>query len=162
MIPIFIEKSCSKTLAIFLGMFMLSFTSTDKQGTIKIHYTGEIPQVVFAMDHIKEAFSSKGIKMLALHEDEEAALTVNMIIDPELGFEAYWTDQKAVAFWEQYAETANKQYLPQLYARTQELNWDALLDDVKKDVDIARDAKPGESIEIIHDNILWEIKSRIY
>ncbi len=68
--------------------------------------------------------------------------------------------QKAVGSWERYAETANALYHPQLYARTQELNWDALLDQVKKDVDIARTAQPGESIEILYDNILWERDTR--
>ena len=68
--------------------------------------------------------------------------------------------RKAVGYWEQYAETANAQYLPQLYARTQELNWDTLLEFVKKDVDIARTAVQGESIEILHDNILWKRDTR--
>ena len=68
--------------------------------------------------------------------------------------------QKAIGYWEQYAETANAQYHPQLYARTQELNWDALLEFVKKDVDIARTAEQGESIDILHDNILWKRDTR--
>ncbi len=83
----------NRTLAIFLAMLMLSCTSADKPGTVKIHYNGEIPQVLFAIDHIKEACRSKGIKMLALHDEEEAALKVYMIIEPELGFEAYRVDQ---------------------------------------------------------------------
>jgi hypothetical protein len=48
---------------------------------------------------------------------------------------------RALAYWQSYAEIAARQYRPQLLARTRELDWMKLLEDVKKDVEIARAAK---------------------
>jgi hypothetical protein len=62
----------------------------------------------------------------------------------------------AVELWKDYAAAANAQYLPQLFARTRTLDWDAQLENVKKDVEIARSAKQGEDIEIKHNSILWK------
>jgi len=47
----------------------------------------------------------------------------------------------AVMHWKFYTAIAARQYRPQLLARTRELDWTRLLDDVKKDVEIARAAK---------------------
>jgi len=51
---------------------------------------------------------------------------------------------EAQEHWTNYAEVASKLYRPQLLARTRELDWIKLLDDVKKDVDIARRARETE------------------
>ena len=63
--------------------------------------------------------------------------------------------EQAVTMWQDYALVSDSLYFPQLFARTRKLDWDALLEDVRRDVDIARHARPGESIEIEFDNILW-------
>lgn len=49
--------------------------------------------------------------------------------------------QAAVDGWTSYARVAAAQYKPQLLARTRELDWWALLEDVKKDVTIAEHAR---------------------
>ncbi len=67
--------------------------------------------------------------------------------------------QDGVEFWIQYAEIANSLYHPQLFARTSMLNWDAVLEHVRKDVEIAQTSMYGENIEIIYDNILWNRNS---
>lgn len=64
--------------------------------------------------------------------------------------------EEAVGMWEKYAATANSQYHPQLFARTRTLDWDVELENVKKDVEIARTARHGEEIEIKINNILWK------
>ena len=46
---------------------------------------------------------------------------------------------EAQKHWENYAAVAGKQYKPQLLARTRVLDWMKILDDVKKDVEIARE-----------------------
>ena len=67
--------------------------------------------------------------------------------------------QQGVDMWAQYAEVANMLYNPQLFARTRLLDWDAELEHVRKDVEIARTAEQGEDIEIVHNNILWKRNS---
>ena len=49
--------------------------------------------------------------------------------------------ERAVQHWEAYAKVATSQYRPQLLARTRDLDWLRLLEDVKQDVEIARSAK---------------------
>ena len=44
----------------------------------------------------------------------------------------------AVEHWRRYAKLATGLYRPQLLARTRRLDWNALLADVRKDVEIAR------------------------
>ena len=51
--------------------------------------------------------------------------------------------QEAVGHWQRYAEVAGGMYRPQLLARTRRLDWREALDDVKRDVEIAR----GASVE---------------
>ena len=48
--------------------------------------------------------------------------------------------EAAVGHWRKYAETATRQYRPQLLARTGRLDWTALLENVRADVDLARSA----------------------
>ena len=64
--------------------------------------------------------------------------------------------EQAVNYWVAYAKIANTYYHPQLYARTQMLNWDEMLEFVKKDVDIAREAKHGDRVKVEDDNFLWD------
>ncbi len=47
----------------------------------------------------------------------------------------------AAAHWQRYAQLASSLYRPQLLARTRRTDWMRLLDEAKKDVDIARPAK---------------------
>ncbi len=49
--------------------------------------------------------------------------------------------EEAVAYWQLYAKVATRQYRPQLLARTRVLDWEALAEEVKKDVAIARSAE---------------------
>jgi hypothetical protein len=44
----------------------------------------------------------------------------------------------AAGHWERYARAASKLYRPQLLARTRRTDWRKLLDEVRKDVEIAR------------------------
>lgn len=63
--------------------------------------------------------------------------------------------EKAVSSWTDYARVSGQLYTPQLYARTQQLDWFRVLEWVKKDVDIAREAKPGQEVKVSDDNRLW-------
>ncbi len=67
--------------------------------------------------------------------------------------------EQAVSMWEKYAHAASSLYSPQLFARTRTLDWDALLEEVKGDVEIARDAEHGQEVRIEYDNILWSRNS---
>jgi hypothetical protein len=64
--------------------------------------------------------------------------------------------EQAVESWKNYAKTATTYYKPQLLARTQMLDWDALTEFVKEDVNIAKKAIKGEPVEVSGTNILWE------
>lgn len=64
--------------------------------------------------------------------------------------------EKAVNAWLNYAKAASAQYKPQLFARTRELDWDSLTENVKQDVNIARNAKKGEPYTVSGNNKLWE------
>ncbi|MDB4925002.1 glycoside hydrolase family 20 zincin-like fold domain-containing protein [Mucilaginibacter sp.] len=61
-----------------------------------------------------------------------------------------------VAAWINYANAASAQYKPQLFARTQNLDWNALTDLVKQDVNIAKSAQKGEPVAVAASNKLWE------
>ena len=64
--------------------------------------------------------------------------------------------EEALEMWKKYASVAGSSYKPQLFARTRTLDWYALTAEVEHDIEIARNAKFGESIEIVYDNRLWE------
>ncbi len=51
---------------------------------------------------------------------------------------------EAQRHWENYASVAAKLYKPQLLARTRVLDWMKILDEVKSDVEIARQSKPKD------------------
>jgi hypothetical protein len=48
--------------------------------------------------------------------------------------------EEAVTHWQAYAAAATRNYRPQLLARTRDLDWNRLLEDVKRDVALARSA----------------------
>ncbi len=58
--------------------------------------------------------------------------------------------------WINYAAAASAQYKPQLFARTQYLDWNAETDLVKQDVNIAKNAQKGEPVAVAASNKLWE------
>jgi hypothetical protein len=64
--------------------------------------------------------------------------------------------EQAIGSWESYAKTATIYYKPQLLARTQMLDWVALTEFVREDVNIAKKAKKGEPIGVSGTNKLWE------
>jgi hypothetical protein len=65
-----------------------------------------------------------------------------------------------VKSWVDYGKAASAQYKPQLFARTQLLDWDALTAEVKRDVSIAQNAKKGEPVGVGESNKLWEIDKK--
>jgi hypothetical protein len=65
-----------------------------------------------------------------------------------------------VKSWTDYANASSAQYKPQLFARTQMLDWNALTADVKRDVTIAQNAKKGEPVGIAASNKLWEVDKK--
>ncbi|MDB5115155.1 MAG: hypothetical protein JWQ79_647 [Mucilaginibacter sp.] len=64
--------------------------------------------------------------------------------------------EAALSSWQNYAGAASAQYKPQLFARTQNLDWDALIPLVKQDITIARNAQKGEPVAVVASNKLWE------
>ncbi len=64
--------------------------------------------------------------------------------------------------WINYAAAASAQYKPQLFARTQYLDWNAETDLVKKDVNIAKNAQKGEPVAVAASNKLWEKDKKTY
>jgi hypothetical protein len=68
--------------------------------------------------------------------------------------------QAEVKSWVDYANAASAQYKPQLFARTQFLDWNAWTADVKKDVTIAQNAKKGDRVGIAASNKLWEVDKK--
>jgi hypothetical protein len=47
-----------------------------------------------------------------------------------------------LAAWSAYARAATANYHPQFLAKTRTIDWVRLTEDVRKDIAIARDAKP--------------------
>lgn len=50
--------------------------------------------------------------------------------------------EEAIVFWEMYAEISESNYHPQMLARTNMLDWKAILQFVKDDVEVAKNMKP--------------------
>lgn len=67
---------------------------------------------------------------------------------------------EAVKSWENYANTIDVIYHSQLLARTDYLDVKAILKDVKKDVEIAKNAKYGDEVSVKDYNLLWKRDSR--
>jgi len=84
-----------------------------------------------AMSYLGNYYASKilGAAHLHLYEksknEEDKTLAVRHLLE-------------AQKHWQSYAAVASKLYRPQLLARTRELDWWKIFDDVKKDVEIAR------------------------
>jgi len=68
--------------------------------------------------------------------------------------------EQALETWKEYAKVATTYYKPQLMARTQLLDWDALTDFVAEDINLAQAAKQGEPVAPSHSNVLWESDMR--
>ena len=90
-----------------------------------------------AMSHLGNYYASKILGAVHLHLFEKSK-------DQENKASAIQHLLEAQKHWENYAAVAGKQYNPQLLARTRVLDWMKILDDVKKDVDIARQSARKE------------------
>ncbi len=86
-----------------------------------------------AMAHLGDYYSAKirgAVELCAFRKSKDAArqgAAVRHLLEAE-------------KHWRNYAEAAASQYRPQLLARTRRLDWMRALDDVRRDVDIARTA----------------------
>jgi len=89
-----------------------------------------------AMSHLGNYYSSKILGAVELHLFEKSKNQENKTLAIQHLLEA----QK---HWANYASVASKHYRPQLLARTRVLDWTKILDDVKKDVEIARQSVSG-------------------
>ena len=63
--------------------------------------------------------------------------------------------EQALEVWKDYAKVATTYYKPQLMARTQMLDWDAITAFVVEDIEMARAAKEGEPVATSGTNVLW-------
>jgi hypothetical protein len=90
-----------------------------------------------AMSHLGNYYASKILGAVHLHLFEKSK-------DRENKASAIQHLLEAQKHWESYAAVAGKQYKPQLLARTRVLDWMKILDDVKKDVEIARQSARKE------------------
>jgi hypothetical protein len=84
-----------------------------------------------AMSHLGEYYCAKIRGAVALE-------TFRQSQDPKHREAVIRHLEESVERWRAYAAAAGRLYKPQLLARTRTLDWMNLLDDVKKDVDIAR------------------------
>jgi len=64
--------------------------------------------------------------------------------------------EQALEIWKDYAKTATTYYYPQLMARTQMLDWDAITPSVEEDINMAQAAQQGEPVKPSGTNVLWE------
>ena len=87
-----------------------------------------------AMAHLGNYYASKILGAVELHLFEKSGNQTNKR-------QAIKHLLRAQKHWENYASVAGKMYKPQLLARTRVLDWMKILEDVKKDVEIARSAK---------------------
>ena len=89
-----------------------------------------------AMSHLGNYYASKILGAVEFHLFEKSKNQENKTLAIQHLLEA----QK---HWENYASVASKQYRPQLLARTRVLDWMKILEDVKKDVEIALNSGIG-------------------
>ncbi len=130
---------------------LLSGASKIKAGDNKelAHTLGDL----IALGHLAEYYSHKikGAVNLSLYrlsgEEKNRTTAISEL-------------EQAVGSWKNYAKTATANYKPQLLARTQTLDWDALIPFVEEDVNIARRAQKGEPVEVSGSNILWRLDRR--
>jgi len=91
-----------------------------------------------AMAHLGNYYASKILGAAQLHLFEKS----NNQVSQESSVRHLLEAQR---HWQNYASVASELYRPQLLARTRKLDWKEILEHVKKDVEIARNA--GEIIE---------------
>lgn len=84
-----------------------------------------------AMSHLGNYYASKILGAVQLHLFEKSKNQTNKK-------QAIRHLLEAQKHWEDYASVAGQMYKPQLLARTRVLDWMEILDDVQKDVEIAR------------------------
>ncbi len=89
-----------------------------------------------AMAHLGRYYAAKILGAVELHAFRTAG-------KPGRQAAAVRQLTEAVGHWRAYAANASKRYRPQLLARTRVLDWRALLEDVRRDVTIARTARCG-------------------
>jgi hypothetical protein len=88
-------------------------------------------QDIEAMSHLGNYYASKIRGAVQLHLFEMSRNRGNKTLAIQQLLEAQ-------QHWETYATVAIRLYRPQLLARTRVVDWIKILDDVKKDVEIAR------------------------
>lgn len=91
-----------------------------------------------AMAHLGNYYASKILGAVQLHLFEKSK-------NKESQQEAVHHLLEAQGRWQNYASVVSELYRPQLLARTRRLDWNEILEHVKKDVEIARNA--GEMME---------------
>lgn len=84
-----------------------------------------------AMSHLGNYYASKILGAVQLHTLEKSK-------DQKYKQRAVQYLLEAQKHWEDYASVASKLYRPQLLARTRVLDWVQILEDVKRDVEIAQ------------------------
>ena len=89
-----------------------------------------------AMSHLGNYYALKILGAVELHLFEKSKNQENKTL-------AITHLLEAQKHWENYASVAGKLYRPQLLARTQVLDWMKILEDVKKDVEIALNSGIG-------------------
>jgi hypothetical protein len=52
--------------------------------------------------------------------------------------------EAALEHWQNYARISEANYKPQMLARTNRLDWSALTEEARRDIDLARRARAGE------------------
>ncbi|MBN2137245.1 MAG: hypothetical protein JW720_05530 [Sedimentisphaerales bacterium] len=90
-----------------------------------------------AMSHLGNYYASKILGATQLHLFEKSNNE-----DSRISAVRYLSD--AQNHWEKYTAIAEELYKPQLLARTRMLDWTKILNDVKKDVEIARQSRSDE------------------
>ena len=84
-----------------------------------------------AMAHLGNYYAAKILGAVELHAHRKSK-------DAKRREAAIGHLEEAVEHWESYAGVASRSYRPQLLARTRRTEWMKILEDVKKDVEIAR------------------------
>ena len=84
-----------------------------------------------AMAHLGDYYSEKILGAVELESFRTSK-------DPKRQAAAVKHLEAAARHWKEYADVAGRQYKPQLLARTRVLDWAQLLEDVRRDIEIAR------------------------
>lgn len=114
--------------------------SLEQVGAMRKRLSNAGPELRGTLTDI-EAMSRLGLYYAEKIRGATALYEFDLTKDPSFKRRAIEHLEKAVAHWEAYATAATSQYRPQLLARTRDLDWVRILDDVRKDVDLARAAE---------------------